>query len=70
MPLPLTAEDRAELEAAAAAERRSRGRRRFPAVLLPGDGEPAPGVARRLGCGASSVDGWAAAGRSRRCRSR
>lgn len=64
MPLPLSAEDRAELEAAAAAERRARVWRRYRAVLLLGDGEPAPEVARRLGCSASSVYGWAAAWRS------
>ena len=64
MPVALDADDRFALEAAAVGERRARVWRRCRAVLLLGDGEPAPAVARALGCSASSVYGWAAAWRA------
>ena len=63
MPLLLTDDDRFALEAAASSERRARVWRRYRAVLLLGEGRPAPDVAGLLGCSASSVYGWAAAWR-------
>ena len=63
MELVRTAADRAALEAATAAEPRVRRWRRFQAVLLLADGEPPGRVASALGCGLSSVYGWAAAWR-------
>lgn len=64
MPLLLTDDDRIALGAAAASERRARVWRRYRAVLLLGEGRPAPEVAGLLGCSASSVYGWAAAWRA------
>jgi transposase len=63
MELVLTAADRAALEGAAAAEPRVRRWRRFRAVLLLADGQAPGAVAAALGCGVSSVYGWAAAWR-------
>jgi transposase len=58
----LTAEERAELEAAAAGERRVRHWRRYRAVLLLTEADPTA-VARTLGCSRASVYGRAAAWR-------
>lgn len=63
MEIRLSAVDRAALEAAAGTERRVRVWRRYRAVLLLGDGQPAAVVATILGCSLSSVYGWAAAWR-------
>lgn len=64
MRLELTTGQRAGLEAAAAAERRVGRWKRYRAILLLA--EEAPGrVAAALGCGRSSVYGWAAAWRER-----
>jgi transposase len=63
MEIALTGAERGALRAAAAAERRARVWRRYRAVLLLGDGEPPPAVARALGCSSSSVYNWAAAWR-------
>src|SRR5215217_8998622 len=60
--VPSTAE-RAELEAAKAAEPRLRRWRRYQAVLLLADGEPPGRVATALGCALSSIYNWAAAWR-------
>lgn len=63
MDIGLDPRQRAELEAAAAGERRVRVWRRYRAVLLLGDGQPPAAVAATLGCSPSSVYGWAAAWR-------
>jgi len=60
MEIAPTPAQRSELEAAAAAEPRVRAWRRYRAVLLLADGEAPAAVARVLGCGVSSVYGWAA----------
>jgi transposase len=63
MDLELSPSQRADLEAAAAGERRVRVWRRYRAVLLLGDGKAPAAVATALGCSPSSVYGWAAAWR-------
>ena len=63
MELELSPAQRADLEAAAAAERRVRVWRRYRAVLLLADGAAPAGVAGALGCSPSSVYGWAGAWR-------
>lgn len=63
MEITLSADERAALVVAAGAERRVRVWRRYRAVLLLGDGQPASAVATALGCSLSSVYGWAAAWR-------
>lgn len=63
MEIRLNAAERATLEAAAGMERRVRVWRRYRAVVLLGDGQPAAVVATALGCSLSSVYGWAAAWR-------
>jgi DNA-binding response OmpR family regulator/transposase len=61
-PLVLTAEERAALERAAAAEGRVREWRRYRAVLLAAEEGPEAAV-RALGCARSSVYAWLAAWR-------
>jgi transposase len=63
MEIVLTAEARAELEDAAAAEPRVRCWKRYRAVLLLADGLAPPAVAAALGCAVSSVYNWAKAWR-------
>jgi transposase len=63
MEIRLSAAERAALDAAAGTERRVRVWRRYRALLLLGDGQPAVVVATTLGCSLSSVYGWAAAWR-------
>ena len=63
MRVELTAAGRAELEAAAAAERSARQWRRYRAVVLLAERAP-EAVAASLGCSRSSVYGWAAAYRA------
>ena len=63
MAIALTAMQRAELEAAAAAERRVRRWRRYRAILLRAEGLSVPTVARALGCSQASVYAWTAAWR-------
>ncbi len=60
MDVTLTDAERAELDAAAAGERRVRLWRRYRAVLLLGDGLKPPVVAATLGGRLSSVYNWAA----------
>ena len=59
MELELSPAQQADLEAAAAGERRARVWRRYRAVLLLAGGEAPAAVARALGCSLSSVYGWA-----------
>lgn len=61
MELVLALQQRTDLEAAAAGERRVRVWRRYRAVLLLADGETPAAVAAVLGCSLSSVYGWAGA---------
>ena|SRR5215207_747888 len=63
MEIRLGAAERADLEAAAGNERRVRVWRRYRAVMLLGEGQPAALVAASLGCSLSSIYGWAAAWR-------
>ena len=63
MVLMLTETQRAELEAAAAAEPRVRRWKRYRAVLLRGEGQTVDGVARTLRCSPASVYAWTAAWR-------
>jgi transposase len=63
MELVLSPSQRADLEAAAASERRVRVWRRYRAVLLLADGATPAVVAAALGCSLSSVYGWAGAWR-------
>ena len=63
MHLTLTASQRAELEAAAAAEPRVRRWKRYRAVLLRGEGVAVAEVAHALGCSPASVYAWTAAWR-------
>ena len=63
MAIDLTESQRAELEAAAAGERRVRRWRRYRAVVLRGAGLTVPAVARALGCSQASVYAWSAAWR-------
>ena len=60
MPGMVNDAQRAELEAAAAAEKRVRRWRRYQAVLLRGEGMTVVAVARALRCSAASVYGWTA----------
>lgn len=64
MPLSLTAEQRAALQAAQARSRTVRHWRRYQAVLLRADGVPVATVARTLNCTETSVYNWAAAWRA------
>jgi transposase len=64
MEIVLTAAARAALEQAAATEGRTRRWKRYQAVLLVADGVQPDAVAATLGCGRSSVYGWAAAYRT------
>jgi transposase len=61
MSVTLTEAQRAELEAAAAAEKRVRRWRRYQAVLLRGERMTVAAVARTLRCSEASVYGWTAA---------
>lgn len=63
MEIALGPRERADLEAAAAAERRVRAWRRCRAVLLLAEGQRPEAVAAALGCSRASVYGWAAAWR-------
>lgn len=63
MDLTLSPAARAELERAAAGERRTRRWRRYRAVLLLADGQAPATIAAALGCSVSSVYGWASAWR-------
>ncbi len=63
MRLTLTESQRAELEAAAAAEKGVRRWKRYRAVLLRGAGMPVAAVAHTLECSQASVYGWTAAWR-------
>jgi len=63
MDLELSPSQRADLEAAAAGERRVRVWRRYRAVLLLADGDAPAAVATVLGCSLSSIYGWAGAWR-------
>jgi transposase len=60
MALILTDTQRAEREAASAAEQGVRRWKRSRAVLLRGDGQPVPAVAAALRCSAASVYAWTA----------
>jgi transposase len=60
MELRITARQRAELEAAAATEKRVRWWKRYRAVLLLADGQASAAVAHRLECSRASVYAWAA----------
>jgi transposase len=63
MSLHLTASQRADLEAAAATERRVRRWKRYRALLLRGEGMPVAAVAHTLECSEASVYAWTAAWR-------
>jgi transposase len=60
MPVPLTDAQRAELEAAASAEKGVRRWKRYRAVLLRGEGLTVAAVAAALRCSEASVYGWTA----------
>jgi putative transposase len=60
MPVMLTAVQRADLEAAAAAEKRVRRWKRYRAVLLRAEGIPVRTVAGTLRCSEASVYSWTA----------
>lgn len=60
MPMVLTDEQRADLEAAATAEKGVRRWKRSRAVLLRGEGMTVAAVATTLGCSEASVYGWTA----------
>lgn len=64
MPLSLTAEERAALQAAQTRNRTVRHWRRFQAVLLRADGVPVATMARTLNCTETSVYNWVAAWRT------
>lgn len=64
MPLALTDEQRAELEAAQRHSRQVRHWRRYQAVLLRAEGVPVAAVAHTLGCTETSVYNWVAAWRA------
>jgi transposase len=64
MEIVVTADDRAALERAAAAEPRVRRWKRYRAVLLLADGLAPPAAAKALGCAESSVYTWAKAWRA------
>ena len=63
MRLTLTESQRAELEAAAAAEKGVRRWKRYRAVLLRGEGMTVAAVAHTLECSVASVSAWTAAWR-------
>jgi transposase len=63
MRLTLTAPERADLEAAAAAQPRVRRWKRYRAILLRAEGLTVPAVAAALGCSQASVYAWTAAWR-------
>lgn len=63
MPLTLTSAERADLEAAAAAEPRARRWKRYQAILLRAEGQPVAAVAAALRCSMASVYAWTAAWR-------
>ncbi len=63
MPLTVTETQRAELEAAAAAETGVRRWKRYRAVLLRGEGMTVAAVAHALECSQASVYAWTAAWR-------
>jgi transposase len=63
MSLTLTPPERAELEAAAAAEPRVRRWKRFQAILLRAEGQTVAAVAAVLRCSAASIYAWTAAWR-------
>jgi transposase len=63
MRLSLTESQRADLEAAAAAERRVRRWKRYRALLLRGEGLAVAAVAHTLQCSQASVYAWTAAWR-------
>jgi len=63
MPFTLTATQRTELEAAAAAEKGVRRWKRYRAVLLRGEGMTVAAVAHTLECSQASVYAWTAAWR-------
>ncbi len=60
MSVLLTGAHRAELEAAASAEKRGRRWKRYRAVLLRGEGMTVAAVAAALRCSEASVYGWTA----------
>lgn len=60
MPVLLTDAQRADLDAAAAAEKGVRRWKRYRAVLLRGEGMTVAAVARTLRCSEASVYGWTA----------
>lgn len=60
MDVAMTSAQRAELVAAAAAERQTRRWKRYRAVLLLAEGQPPAAVAHALECSRASVYGWAA----------
>jgi transposase len=63
MPVTLTTIERADLEAAAAAEPRVRRWKRYQALLLRAEGQPVVVVAAALRCSQASVYAWSAAWR-------
>src|SRR6478609_6810131 len=63
MPFFLTASQRVELAAVAAAERRVRRWKRAQALLLRADGLTVEAVANTLGCSQASIYAWTAAWR-------
>lgn len=63
MPLTLTPTERADLEAAAAAEPRVRRWKRYQALLLRAEGQTVAAVAAALRCSVASVYAWTAAWR-------
>jgi uncharacterized Fe-S cluster-containing radical SAM superfamily protein len=65
MPITPTDAERADLEHAAAGERRVRHWQRYRALLLLGGGTSAEQVAAVLDCAPSSVYAWAGAGEAR-----
>lgn len=64
MPLTLSEDERAALQAAQARSPKVRHWRRYQAVLLRADGVPVAAVARDLGCTPTSVSNWTAAWRT------
>jgi transposase len=63
--LEMTAEQRAEVEAAQRQSRHVRHWKRYQAVLLRADGTPGTVVAQTLGCTPTSVSKWTTAWRER-----
>src|SRR5260221_3640926 len=61
----MTAEQRAQVEAAQRESRNVRHWKRYQAVLLRGEGTPVTVVAQTLGCSAASVTNWTTAWRER-----